>query len=57
MPLTRTLEQLLKYNMQNVAWNDQIFNQSESTVLAHSKSIGAYDPISKEGFLIIHSIP
>ena len=57
MPLTRTLEQLLKYNMQNVAWNDQIFNQSESTVLAHSKSIGAYEPISKEGFLIIHSIP
>ncbi len=56
-PLTRTLDQIANRSMYTTAWNDQTPYGTESSTRAHSKSINAYDPIAKEGFMIVHSIP
>jgi hypothetical protein len=56
-PLTRTLDQIANRNMYTTAWNDQTPLGTESSTKAHSKSINAYDPIAREGFMIVHSIP
>lgn len=56
-PLSRTLDQIANLSMYTIAWNDQLPNGSSSTVRAHSKSIGAYDPKNEAGFFIVHSVP
>ncbi len=56
-PLSRTLEQIASLSMYSIAWNDQLPNGSTSSVKAHAKAIGAYDPKAESGFYIVHSVP
>jgi hypothetical protein len=40
-----------------MAWNDQNPNGSTSSVKAHSKSLLAFDNVTKAGMMIVHSMP
>ena len=57
-PINRTLSQINNLNnLDWVAWNDQNPNGSTTSVKAHSKNLLVFDKTTKDGIVIIHSMP
>lgn len=56
-PLTFTLSQINKDNLERVAWNDEKPDNKTSSTSAHAKGIIAYSLAAGKGILFIHSIP
>lgn len=55
--LTRTITQLNNLGVKLLAWNDQTPSGSASSTKAHSKSLIGYDETTKQGVVIVHSMP
>lgn len=57
-PINRTLSQINEMtNLDWVAWNDQNPNGSTTSVKAHSKNVLVFDKTTKDGIVIVHSMP
>jgi len=57
-PIYNTLSSFNAQNVKWLAWNDQPPNGgSSSSTKAHSKSIVAYDYVSYDGVIVVHSLP
>ena len=57
-PINRTLSQINTLtNLDWVAWNDQNPNGSTTSVKAHSKNVLVFDKTTKDGIVIVHSMP
>ena len=56
-PLATTFSALNRPDHEVIAWNDQKPNGSQSSSLAHSKTLAVYNTISGEGVFIVHSMP
>ena len=55
--LGRTLLQINYLNLQVIAWNDEKPNGGNSSSLAHSKTVMAFEQANNRGFVLDHSIP